>query len=252
MTAKHDPLPNGARRAFGRGLLATLPLWPGVGVFGLLYGVTARLAGLTPGQVWTMSALVHAGSAQFTAVSMWHTASAVSIIVTTLVLNLRHLLMGASLAPYLRGLSPRWKALLALWLSDESYALAMAEYERGRGSHLYLLGTNTGIYLIWTTSGLAGALLGAAIPDPSRYGLELIFPLAFLGLLMSFLRDKNAVIVALVAGVLALAAAALLPGKWYVLVAGSAGSLLGLLMEMPAEKRRRVAGDTAQPADVQE
>jgi predicted branched-subunit amino acid permease len=83
--------------------------------------------------------------------------------------------MGASVAPYLRGLSRPWKALLALWMSDESYALAIAEYERGRGSHQYFLGANTGIYLVWPSSGLLGALLGMAIPDPSRYGLDLIF-----------------------------------------------------------------------------
>jgi 4-azaleucine resistance transporter AzlC len=219
------------RRDFLRGLLASLPLWPGVAVFGLLYGVMARNAGLTPWQAWGMSLLVHAGSAQFTAVSMWTAASAVSIVLTTLVINLRHLLMGASVAPYLRGLPQRWKALLALWMSDESYALAMAQYEQGHGSHFYFFGANVGLYLIWPLSGLTGAWLGAAIPDPGRYGLDMIFPLAFLGLLMSFLKDRGGVAAALSGGVLALVVAALLPGKWYVLVAGLLGSLAGLALD---------------------
>jgi len=216
---------------FWRGLLATLPLAPGVVAFGLLYGVMARQLGFSPGEAWAMSLIVHAGSAQFTALGMWESAGAAPIILTTLVVNLRHMLMGASVAPYLRGLSLQWRALLALWMSDESYALAIAEYERGRGSHHYFLGANVGIYLAWPTSGLLGALLGAAIPDPGQYGLDLVFPLGFLGLLTAFLKDRIGVAVALAAGGLALLGTFLLPGKWTLIVAGLFGSGLGLLLE---------------------
>ena len=212
-------------------MLATLPLAPGVVAFGLLYGVMARQVGFSPWEAWAMSLIVHAGSAQFTVLGLWGVAGAIPIILTTLVVNLRHLLLGASVAPYLRGLSPLWKALLALWMSDESYALAMAEYERGTGSHLYFFGANLGIYLVWPTSGLLGALLGAAIPDPSRYGLDLVFPLAFLGLLTAFLKDRIGVAVAVGAGGLALLGTFLLPGKWSVILAGLLGSGLGLLLE---------------------
>jgi len=178
-----------------------------------------------------MSLVVHAGSAQFTAVGMWETAGAISIVLTTLVVNLRHMLLGASVAPYLRGLSPPWKALLALWMSDESYALAIAEYERGRGTHRYFLGANVGIYLAWPTGGLIGSLLSSAIPDPSQYGLDLVFPLGFLGLMTAFLKDRIGVAVALAAGGLALLGTVYLPGKWTIIVAGLLGSGLGVLLE---------------------
>jgi 4-azaleucine resistance transporter AzlC len=221
-----------------RGILATAPLVPGVVAFGLLYGVMARQVGFSLWEAWAMSLIVHAGSAQFVALGMWETGSAAVIILTTLAINLRHLLMGASVAPYLHGLSRPWQALLALWMSDESYALTIAAYEQDRGSHWYFLGANVGIYLAWPTSGLVGALLGTAIPDPSRYGLDLIFPLAFLGLLASFLKDRISVTVALAAGGLALLGACLLPGKWYVVVAGLVGSTLGLLLEAGKKARR--------------
>jgi 4-azaleucine resistance transporter AzlC len=224
-----EALPNA--KDFWRGLAATLPLAPGVVAFGLLYGMMARQAGFSPWEAWAMSLVVHAGSAQFTAVGMWGAAGAIPIVLTTLVINLRHMLLGASVAPYLRGLSPLWKALLALWMSDESYALAIAEYEREQGSHLYFLGTNVGIYLAWPTSGLLGAWLSAAIPDPSRYGLDLVFPLGFLGLLTAFLKDRIGVAVALAAGGLALLGTVCLPGKWTIIVAGLLGSGLGLLLE---------------------
>jgi branched chain amino acid efflux pump len=224
-------------RDLRRGLLATLPLAPGVIAFGLLYGVMARQAGLAPWQAFAMSLIVHAGSAQFVAVGMWGAASALSIVVTTLIINLRHLLMGASLAPYLRTVSRPWKAFLALWLTDESFALAAAAYRQGTGSHTYLLGANLGIYLIWPISGLLGALLGSAIPDPGRYGLDLVFPLAFLGLLASFVRDRLGLLVALLAGGMALLFSATLHGNWHVLLAGLLGSAAGLGLETVRESR---------------
>jgi 4-azaleucine resistance transporter AzlC len=220
-----------------RGLLATLPLAPGVIAFGLLYGVMARQAGLAPWQAFAMSLIVHAGSAQFVAVGMWGVAGALSIIATTLVINLRHLLMGASLAPHLRSASRGWKAFLALWLTDESFAVAAAAYQQGTGSPTYLLGANLGIYLVWPASGLVGALLGSAIPDPSRYGLDMIFPLAFLGLLSAFVRDRLGLLVALLAGGLALLFSATLHGNWHVLLAGLLGSALGLGLETLRDRR---------------
>jgi len=223
-------------RDLRRGIAASLPLAPGMAAFGLFYGVMARQVGLSPWEALAMSLMVHAGSAQFTVLGMWATAGALPIILTTLVINLRHLLMGASIAAYLRDLNPPWKALLALWMSDESYALSIAEYERGTGSHWYFLGTNLGVYVVWAASGFAGALIGSNVPDPSAYGLDLVFPLAFLGLMMSFVKDRAGAGVAVVSGAMALAAARWLPGKWYVIVAGLLGSTLGLWLE-EADKR---------------
>jgi 4-azaleucine resistance transporter AzlC len=225
-------------KEFRRGLLATTPLAPGMAAFGLLYGVVARQVGFSPWDAWAMSLIVHAGSAQFTALGMWGTSNALPIILTTLVINLRHLLMGASLAPHLREHSQRWRALLALWMSDETYALNIAEYERGRGGYLFFFGTNVGTYLIWTSSGLIGGMLGSAIPDPTSYGLDLVFPLAFLGLLMAFLKDRIGVIVALVSAGLSLLGVLWLPGKWYVIAAGLLGSGLGLLIEELGKGKR--------------
>jgi 4-azaleucine resistance transporter AzlC len=226
----------GSVRDFQRGAVATLPLAPGTIAFGLLYGMMARQVGFAPWEALAMSVIVHAGSAQFIALDMWNASAAGPIILTTLVVNLRHLLLGASIAPYLSGLSQAWKAVLALWMSDESYALAIAAYERGEGSHGFFLGANVGVALVWWVSGWTGAVLGRAIPDPTGYGLDLVFPLAFLGLLMAFLKDRIHVAVALVAGIFALLGLQVLPGKWYVIAAGLVGSTAGVLLE---EVRRR-------------
>ncbi len=224
---------------FRHGLLAAVPLTPGIIAFGLLYGMMARQIGFSPWEVLAMSVIVHAGSAQFVALGMWNAAGAGAIVVTTLVVNLRHLLLGASIAPYLRGMSSSWKAILALWMSDESYALAIAAYEQGRGSHTYFLGANVGVALIWWASGWIGALLGMAIPDPTRLGLDLVFPLAFLGLLTAFVKDRVHLAVAVLAGALALLGVHLLPGKWYVILAGLAGSAAGVVLEEVRDRCQR-------------
>lgn len=216
---------------FRRGILSSLPLGTGVAAFGLLYGMMARQVGLTVWEAVAMSVIVHAGSAQFIALGLWGKVGPGPIILTTLVVNLRHLLLGASVAPYLQGLSGRWKAALAYYMSDESYALAMAEYDRGRGSPGFFLGANLGICFPWWLCSWVGAILGAAVPDPARFGLDLVFPLAFLGLLVSFLKDRVHLTVAVLSGALALWAAHVLPGKWYVIVAGLVGSALGVLLE---------------------
>jgi len=216
---------------FRRGLLAMTPLMPGIIVFGFLYGVLARQAGLTPFQAWGMSMTVFAGASQFVAAGMWPYAGALTIIVTTFIVNLRHTLLGLSIGPYLTGLPGRWKVALAFWMTDESYALAITEYRQGCGSPQFFLGASLGVYLVWPLSGLIGALAGTAIPDPARWGLNLIFPLAFMGLLVAFMEDWTSIVVALAAGIIALAAAQLLPGTWYVIVAGVLASTLGLALE---------------------
>ncbi len=221
-------------KSFLRGFVGTLPLVPGVVAFGLVYGMAARALGFSAVEAAGMSAVVHAGSAQFIALGLWASSSAGAIILMTLVVNLRHLLMGASVAPYLRHLSLLWKATLALWMSDESYAVAISAYQRGVGDERYFLGANVCIWLTWWPSGLAGAWVGGAVPDLSRYGLDMVFPLAFIGLAATFLQGAPSGVAALSSAGLAVAGALWLPGNWGVLAAGMAGASLGWL----AERRR--------------
>jgi 4-azaleucine resistance transporter AzlC len=213
---------------FRAGFIAMLPLWLGAAPFGLIYAVTALSAGLTPAQTLAMSLLVFAGAAQFTAAGLFASAVApLTIVITTLIVNTRHLLLAASLAPYVRS-APAWvRALLAFHLTDESYAVGMRAFLGGTGSTAYQFGANLSMYVIWPLSTVAGLLLGALIPDPAAYGLDLVFPLTFIGLLVPLLRDRVSAGVALLAGILTLGGALLLPGRWYILIAGIVASGLG-------------------------
>ncbi len=213
------------------GFVAALPLAPGVMAFGLVYGLASRQAGLMAWQSWLMSLTVFAGAAQFAALQVWATATAGQIVLLALVVNLRYLLLGASVAPHVRELSWGRKAFAAFMLSDESYALAMARYASGRGSVAYLLGANFGLYVQWALASLGGAALATAMPELTPYRLDLVFPLAFLGLLGPMLNDRIDLAVAAVAGAAAWAAASLLAGSWHILIAGLGGGALGAVLE---------------------
>lgn len=210
--------------AFRRGFLAMVPLWLGVVPFALAYAVTARGAGLSLVETQALSLFVFAGSAQFTAVGLFAAGSAgASIVLTTLLLNIRHLLYGVSLGRQF-DLGRRQRPVAAFFLTDESFGVASSTDER---AFPFLLGVELSLFLTWNFATLGGFLLGSAIPDPTELGVDLIFPLAFLALLVPMLHTRIEVAVAVVSGLLALALHEVLPGGLPVLITGIAGSLLG-------------------------
>jgi 4-azaleucine resistance transporter AzlC len=208
-----------------------LPLWLGAAPFGIIYAMSALTAGLSPVQTIAMSLLVFAGASQFTAVGMVAAgAGPLAITITTAVVNARHLLMAASLAPHLRG-EGLWRRLLAAaQLTDESYAVGMGHFLKGQGSYAFQIGCNLSLYTCWPLSTLAGIALGRAIPDPGAYGLDLVFPLTFIGLLVPLLKEPGTRPAAAVAALLTIVGALLLPGSWYVLLAGAGASALAALI----------------------
>jgi 4-azaleucine resistance transporter AzlC len=222
----------GQGSAFRAGVLAVIPLWLASIPFAIIFAVTALSAGLTALQVMAMSLLIFAGSAQFIGAGLFaRAASPFEIIITTLIVNARHLLMSASLGEHIRHL-PTWlKGLIAFQLTDESYALGIARYLEGRGSPAYQLGANIFLYVGWQVSTAIGILVGQQIPDPAVLGLDLVFPLTFLGLLVPLLRERANVLVAGIAALIAIGGALLLPGSWYILLAGLIASGLGALIE---------------------
>jgi 4-azaleucine resistance transporter AzlC len=217
-----------ARRTWWEGARATLPMWPGGILFGIVYAVTARAAGLTPLETVGMSVFVFGGAAQFAAVNLIAGgAGPLAVIAGTAIANARYVLISASVAPHVAHKPRWWRLLYAFHLSDESYALAMARFLRGDGTAAYALGANLGMVPDWVGASVVGVFLGAAIPSPSRWGIDLVIPLTFLGLLVPLLKTRRAVGVALASGALALVSLTFLPGTWYLLIAGIGGSAIG-------------------------
>jgi 4-azaleucine resistance transporter AzlC len=211
-----------------QGFLATLVVWPGVAPFGMVYAVSALSAGLSFWETLGMSLIVFAGASQFTAVGLFGSgAHPFSIIATTAIINARHLLLAASTASYIRK-SPTWlRALVAFQLTDETYAVGVQRFTQHGGDAWFQLGSNLSLYFVWATSTIIGSLLGALIPNPAALGLDLIFPLTFIAFTVPMLRDRVNVVVAILAAIISVATALLLPGSWYVLTAGILASAVG-------------------------
>lgn len=196
---------------------------------GLVFGVLARQAGLGAGEAALMSALVFAGAAQFVVMGLWASPVPVAtVVLATLIVNLRHLLMGAALAPHFQGLS-RLKAYgSAFFMADENWALAMGEFGKGRRDATFLIGGGLIMCASWTTSTLIGGSLGNAISDPARWGLDFAFTAIFLALLCGMWRGTRDLLPWIVAAAVAVAAERWLPGQWYILLGGLSGSLAGV------------------------
>lgn len=228
-------MPETTATGFWRGWRAMLPLWLGVVPFGLAYAVTARDAGLSVVETQALSALVFAGSAQFSAVGLFgRGAGGVEIVLTTLLLNVRHVLYGLALGPRLQLRGPR-RLAAAYLLTDEAFGVVAARRER---SFAFVLGVELSLFVSWNLATLAGALAGAWV-DPGAIGADVVFPLAFLALLVPLLRTRLELGVALTAGALAWAVSRVEGGGVPILVAGIACSLLGAWLsrddELPAD-----------------
>jgi 4-azaleucine resistance transporter AzlC len=215
------------RAAFARGFWALAPLWLGVIPFGFAYAVTARGAGLSLIETQALSALVFAGSAQLSAVGLFAVGAAgVEIVLTTLLLNVRHVLYGLSLGRELP-LTGRQRPVAAFFLTDEAFGVVASGSER---TFPFVLGAELSLFAMWNLATLLGFLVGAAIPDPEQLGVDLIFPLAFLALLVPLVRTRVELLVALASGALAFGLGRTVPGGLPILLTGIGGSLLGAFL----------------------
>jgi 4-azaleucine resistance transporter AzlC len=219
--------------SFFLGMRLFLPVAISIASYGVVWGVLAGQAGLSPLEVLLMSGAVYAGASQFVAIDMWSPASLpiASIVVATTVINLRMLLMTATLRPQFASM-PRWRALLAMFLvSDEVWAMTMAARARGGGGAAFMLGCGTLAWIAWVGSTLTGRLLGAVIDDPTAYGLDFAFTATFLALLFGMWKGRGDLVPWLVGGAIAIGVAAILPGTWYIVAGGLGGSFVGALLQ---------------------
>jgi 4-azaleucine resistance transporter AzlC len=219
-------------KQFWAGVRAEVPLLIGVFPFGMIYGALALNAGLSKSASQMMSSIVFAGSAQFIATQLVHDAAPGLVIVLTIaVVNLRHILYSASLAPYLASVSTPWKTLLAYLLTDEAYAPSVVHYEE-KGvtpvSHWFLFGAGLALWTDWQFSTALGIFLGAAIPE--SWSLDFALPLTFIAMVVPVLKNRPAVAAALSAGVVALLAYSL-PYKLGLILAALVGIAVGTILE---------------------
>jgi len=212
------------------GVRRTVPLALSDLAVGIIFGALAHQAGVSLLEALLMSSLVYAGSAQFVAVSLWTMPlPVVAIIVTTLVVNARYLLLGAALYPWFARLGPLKVYGSFFLLADENWALTIHEFEQGKRDAAFLVGSGLLLFISWGSTTLIGYLAGAIIQDPAQWGLDFACTAVFVALLTSMWKGKTNLLPWLVAAIVAIAAAHWLPGTWYILAGGLAGSIVGAL-----------------------
>lgn len=214
------------------GIRAEIPLALGVIPFGMIYGVLALSAGLPAGAAQAMSSVVFAGSAQFITTELASTGMpGIVLVLTILVVNLRHMLYSASLAPYLQTLSTRWKMLLAYLLTDEAYAVTITYFSQSPDNpykHWFYLGAGLTLWSSWQLSTAAGIFLGLVVP--ASWSLDFTLALMFIALVVPILKGKPTFAAALSAGIIAVVGFNL-PYKLGLVLAAVIGVLVGAWME---------------------
>jgi 4-azaleucine resistance transporter AzlC len=233
------------RSEFFAGIRAELPLLVGVIPFGMIYGVLALSAGIPAGATQAMSAIIFAGSSQILTTQLVSTAAPSLVILLTIgIVNLRHMLYSASVSPYVKRLSPRWKWLLAYLLTDEAYAVTIVHYqqdeEAGPGNkHWFFLGSGLALWSGWQLSTAVGVFLGAVIPESWSLGFTLA--LTFIALVVPNLKDRAGLGAALAAGVTAVIFYNW-PYRLGLVAAAVAGILVGMLLDMAKKPGKQVEG----------
>jgi 4-azaleucine resistance transporter AzlC len=224
-------------------LLGTMP-------FGLIYGVIATKAGIPPLAAILMSSIVFAGSSQMVVAQLIQVATPGLVIVLIAgIVNLRHALYSASMAPYLKHLSVIWRIGLAYLLTDEAYAVSIAHFlkndalseEKRRYQHWHFLGGGLLLWVTWQLATIVGVLVGGNVP--SEWGLDFTLALTFIALTIPVLKDRPLIAAAISAGLVAVITYGL-PYKLGLLAAAFTGIMVGLLLEQ-AKKFKR-PGDVVQ------
>ena len=212
----------------------TLPLLPGITVFAAAFGSLAAQRGMTWDQALAMSVIVFAGASQMVSIEVWRDvwspSALLEVVAVTAFVNARMILMGASLQPWLKHASGPRQALMLFLLTDANWLLGM-RYRSGGGHDLGIyLGSGLLLWVVWVAATLPGYLAGALVPDPRRYGLDLLMPIFFSAMLAPLWRGVRPALPWLVAGGVALTAQALAPGYVFILAGALAGALAGGLV----------------------
>jgi predicted branched-subunit amino acid permease len=217
--------------------------------FGFVFGLAARTAGhYSVIDAMAMSLIAFGGAGQFAAVG--YVASGLAwpvIVVLTGLLNTRHILYSAALAPWFRGRSFRERAVAAHLLTDESFALAIAHFRRiGRYDPVgYWYPATVTTFIPWTLATLAGVTIGDAIVEPRRLGIDVIFPAAMIGLAVGLVTGRRELVAAIAGAAVAVAVSLAISPTLGIIAGGLIGPAIGLLVPAPPR-----ADDAPPVADV--
>ena len=207
------------------------PIFVTAVVVGIAFGLTARQSGLSIVETSATSVIVFAGAAQFVMVDLLRTGTPVPLIVlTVLLLNARHLLMAAAIRPFVQVASLPRRFGLAYVLTDEAFAMGIGWFRRGHRDLAYYAVFSTLLWCSWNLGTLLGAVFGAGVDDPQRFGIDFAITAVFVAIVAIGVRHRADVAVALTAALVAAALRIAGASAVAVVVAGALAPLVAFAM----------------------
>jgi 4-azaleucine resistance transporter AzlC len=226
------------RSEFLAGMLDIVPVVAAALPVGMLFGVIAVQKGLTPLEVTAMSTLVFAGAAQFVALELWREPVPILLVTfSAFIVNLRHIMMGASLGRHMRLFSPANRAASAFVMVDEVWAFAERRALKGPLTPAYYWGMGATLWLQWVAGAAIGALAGRGLGDPARFGFDFAFTALFIVILTGFWRGSRTGAVLAAAAVVSALVKLYVPGAWNIAAGGLAGVAVAALYPVEEEVR---------------
>lgn len=225
------------RNEFLAGIKDTIPMVIGAIPFGIIFGALAVTGDspLTPTATMGLSLFVFAGSAQFIGIGLYSQGIGLALIIlTTFIVNLRHALYAASLAPYMRHVGHNWLLPLGFWLTDETYAVVINRFQtHGKNPyrHWYYFGSAIFMYLNWQLCTVIGIVAGQQLGDATSWGLDFAMVVTFIGIVVPLIINRPMLACALIAAITSLATYNL-PNRLGYMVGGLAGIIAGMIVEI--------------------
>lgn len=221
---------------FRAGFLKGFPIILATAPFGLLLGAIAAQKGLSVLEISLMSAIVFAGSAQFVAIDIWSTpAPWLALGFSTLLVNMRHVLMSASIGPKMAGFPRATRPLALFFLADEIWALSEAEAALQRFTAAFYAGLATVFYVTWNLWTVLGALIGPVLGDPADMGFDFAFTAVFIALIINFWKGPATAAVLAASALAAGFTQTHVDGPWYILTGAFAGMSAAALLWRSSE-----------------
>jgi 4-azaleucine resistance transporter AzlC len=215
-----------------RGIADALPIIIGYVPMGAAYGILARQSGIGLFPTVLMSLIVFAGASQFIAVGLLAGgATAFEVVATTLFVNLRHVLMSASLSPHYRDTPKKYLPFVSWGVTDETFAISIGRYNAGEADYRYGLSLHYTAYASWVSGTVVGALAGALVPPALQSSLEFSLYAMFAGLVVLQVSDRLHLAVAVAAAIMCAAFSTFMSGTWHIITAAILGATLGLVLE---------------------
>ncbi|GAA0311959.1 transporter [Halarchaeum grantii] len=221
-----------SREGLFAGVRQSTPIALGVFTYGIVFGVLARQSSLGLSEAVLMSASVFAASAQFVVLDLWESPlPVIAIVVTTVAVNLRHLLMGASIQPWLKRLTPKKTYGMLYFLNDESWGLTMRARSNGENDAAFLLGSGLIVFVAWVSATVLGVSVGGLIENPAKYGLDMAFIAVYIALLVGVWDGREDAVPVGIAALVALVASVIIAGNWHIIIGGLTGSIAGVVRD---------------------